>query len=97
MSKYRIKSSKEFSKFSKEIEVFKYNGNFNEENVPDWFVEAIKNGTVVHFDKVDNKDKLFIFPHGAIVEDGYYIAKKINSGIGVLTKEMLNEYYDKVD
>ena len=97
MNKYKIKNSKEFSRFSKEIEAFKYNGNLNEENMPDWFTKAVEDGTVIHFGKVNNKDKLFIFPHGIIVEDGHYIAKKLGGNIGALTEEMLNEYYDKID
>ena len=94
MRKYKLKSSKASSKFSKEIEAFRYNGNFNETNVPDWFVEAIVNGTVACWDKVDSKDKLFIRPHGVVAEDGHYIVRKLSGNIAACTEEMLHEYYD---
>lgn len=97
MKKYKLKISKESSGFSKEIEAFRYNGNFNEVNVPDWFVEAIANGTVVCWDKVDGKDKLFIRPHGAVAEDGKYIVRKLSGNLGACTEEMLNEHYDVVE
>ena len=94
MRKYKLKSSKASSKFSKEIEAFRYNGNFNETNVPDWFVEAIINETVVCWDKVDSKDKLFIRPYGVVAEDGHYIVRKLSGNIAACTEEMLHEYYD---
>lgn len=97
MKKYKLKISKESSGFSKEIEAFRYNGNFNEANVPDWFVEAIANGTVVCWDKVDGKDKIFIRPHGAVAEDGNYIVRKLSGNLAACTEEMLNEHYDVVE
>ena len=98
MNRYILKESKESSGFCKEIEVFRYNGNFNDTNVPDWFIVAKSNGIIKCWDKVDGKDKLMVLPYGANVEDGDYIARKIHSGgIGALSKKMLDEYYDIVD
>lgn len=97
MNKYKLKSSKEDSRFSKEIEAFRFNGDINEDDMPDWFTKAVENGTIVHFGKVDDKDRLFVFPTGVIVEDGYYIAKKQSGNIGALTEEMIKEYYDRIN
>ena len=97
-----IKNEKDFEQFnSKEIEVFKYNGVFDASflnTAPDWFTEAIENETVLYFGKYNNKDRLFIRPYGVIVEDGYYIVRKLSSGkIAACSEDFLNEYYDKVE
>lgn len=98
MNRYILKESKESSGFCKEIEAFRYSGNFNDANVPDWFIAAKTNEVVKCWDKVDGKDKLMVFPYGATVEEGDYIVRKIHSGrIAALSKKMLYEYYDIVD
>lgn len=96
-----IKNEKDFEQFnSKEIEVFKYNGVFDVDflnNAPDWFTEAIENETILYFGKCNNKDRLLIRPYMLIVEDGYYIVRKLSSKkIAACTEEFLNEYFDKV-
>ena len=78
MNRYILKKSKESSGFCKEIEAFRYNGNFNDTNVPDWFIVAKSNEVVRCWNKVDGKDKLMVFPYGANVEDGDYIVRQTN-------------------
>lgn len=98
MNRYILKESKESSGFCKEIEAFRYNGNFNDTNVPDWFITAKLNGVVKCWDRVDGKDKVMVLPYGANAEDGDYIVRKLhNDGIAALTEIMLCEYYDIVD
>lgn len=94
MGKYRLKKSKETSGFSKEIEAFRYNGNFNSQGVPDWFVKAIKDKTVEFYRNVNGKDELFISKYGVVVRPGDYVVQKLSGNIAACSTEMFYEHYD---
>lgn len=94
VKKYKLKNSKEYSGFSKEIEAFKYNGDFSDTNIPDWFVEAIRSEAVSFYRTINNKDELFIRRSGVVIKDGYYIIRKLSGNIAACTEEMLYKYYN---
>lgn len=94
MEKYKLKKSKESSGFSKEVEAFRYNGNFNCQDVPDWFAKAIQDKAVTFYRNVDGKDELFISKYGVVVRPGYYIVRKLSGNIAACSTEMFYEHYD---
>lgn len=94
MEKYKLKKSKESSGFSKEVEAFRYNGNFNSQDVPDWFAEAIKDKVITFYRNVDGKDELFISKYGVVVRPGNYVVRKLSGNVAACSAEMFHEHYD---
>lgn len=95
MAKYRRKP--------KEIEAFKYDGDFmnskGEYYVPEWAVEALKNGILYYDSQNENEppSTLFLSTVDGFVMDikvGYYIVREKNGVISACTESYLNEQYE---
>ena len=79
----------------KEIEVFQYQGNFDNDT-PEWITKALNNGEL----RYDDNGMLYVNYYNLDVKVGYYICLKLPTrGYGDITafpEEFLNEYYDKI-
>lgn len=98
MAKYRRKP--------KEIEAFKYDGDFmnskGEYYVPEWAVDALKRGILYYGSQNENEppSTLFISTVDGFVMDikvGYYIVRQSDGVISACTENYLNEQYEKIE
>lgn len=98
MAKYRRKS--------KEIEAFQYDGDFMDSNgecyVPEWAVEALKNGILYYDSQNENEPPSTLFlshPHGFVlnIKVGYYIIRQPDGVISACTESYLNEQYEIIE
>lgn len=75
------------------IEAFQYRGN-NKENIPDWFLESINNGTsyYVHF------NELYISTLEGVhhVSNGDYIIKGVNGELYPCKPDIFEKTYEEV-
>ncbi len=98
MAKYRRKF--------KEIEAFKYDGDFmnssGEYYVPEWAVDALKSGILYYDSQNENEphSTLFLSTIDGFVMDikiGYYIVRQPNGVISACTESYLNEQYEIIE
>ena len=95
MAKYRRKP--------KEIEAFKYDGDFinssGEYYVPEWAVEALKNGILYYDSHNENEPPSTLFLDGLVldIKVGYYIIRQSDGVISACTESYLNEQYEIIE
>ncbi len=98
MAKYRRKL--------KEIEAFQYDGDFmnssGEYYVPEWAVEAFKNGILYYDSQNENEplSTLFLSTIDGFALDikvGYYIIRQSDGVISACTESYLNEQYEMIE
>lgn len=98
MAKYRRKP--------KEIEAFQYDRDFMNSNgeyyVPEWAVEALKNGILFYASQNENEppSTLFLSTIDGFVIDikvGYYIIRQSDGVISACTESYLNEQYEIIE
>lgn len=93
-----VKNEIDFEQYRcKEIEVFQYKGNLEDENVPEWVINALINDELRY---ADNGVLFVTYYCLDVCVDDYIVLKLPTRGYGdiaVCNEEFLNKYYNKCD
>lgn len=83
------------------VEAFQWSKNLNEENLPDWFLEARRHGVIfMHYDMYNHgNDSMYLVRHHdekILISEGDYIIKGIFGTIFTRKPEQFELFWEKL-